>query len=365
VVTSAQALWYLTRGSGVVALLLLTVTTSIGVLTANRWRSERWPRFAVADLHRNLALLALVFIGTHVGTTIADGYAPIGVKDLFIPFLSQYRPVWLGLGALALDLLLAITITSLLRKHIGYRTWRVLHWAAYATWPLALVHGLGSGSDARFGWMAALSFACLGLVLVTVAARLVRSGSPRLQLAAGALTLAVAIVLVTWYRGGPAKHGWAARAGTPASLLKTTSASTARHLVSSTTTVRPLRDFAGRLAGRMSSSGPDGAGDAAIAIAAAVRGSEPGLVRLTLWGTALEGGGLSMSQSRVTFADAASGTNFTGRIVGLEGNHVVADVTSSWGSGLRLNMVLQIDANAGTLTGVVHVTVLDSGRGSE
>ena len=160
--SSGTALWYLTRGSGVVALLLLTATTLLGVLTAGRWRSERWPRFAVAALHRNLTLVALVFIGIHVGTTIADGYAPIGVKDVFVPFVSQYRPVWLGFGALTLDLLLALAITSCCRKHIGYRTWRLLHWAAYATWPLALAHGLGSGSDARYGWMAALAFGSSG-----------------------------------------------------------------------------------------------------------------------------------------------------------------------------------------------------------
>src|SRR6266536_619994 len=115
--------------------VLLTATTLLGVLTAVRWRSDRWPRFAVATLHRNLTLLALVFIGVHVATTIADGYAPIGVEDVFLPFTSQYRPVWLGLGALAFDLLVALTITSLLRRHIGFRTWRALHWAAYGTWP--------------------------------------------------------------------------------------------------------------------------------------------------------------------------------------------------------------------------------------
>ena len=159
--TSGTALWYLTRGSGVAALLLLTATTLLGVLSAGRWRSERWPRFAVAALHRNLTLVGLAFIGIHVGTTIADGYAPIGIKDVFVPFMSQYRPVWLGFGALTLDLLLAIVISSALRKHIGYRTWRVLHWGAYAAWPLALAHGIGEGTDTGRSWMTAVTLACL------------------------------------------------------------------------------------------------------------------------------------------------------------------------------------------------------------
>jgi methionine sulfoxide reductase heme-binding subunit len=353
-VSSGTALWYLTRGSGAVSLVLLTATTLLGVLTAGRWRSDRWPRFAVATLHRNLTLLALVFIGVHVATTIADGYAPIGVKDVFLPFTSQYRPVWLGLGALAFDLLLALTITSLLRRHIGFRTWRALHWAAYGTWPLALAHGLGSGSDARFGWMAALAFGSLAAVVIAIAIRLFRAGNPGLQLVGGAATVALVVVLGTWYSGGPARRGWAARAGTPASLLKSAPAATTSRSLASVAATTPTHAFTGRLVGRMSSSGPDDLGDAAIAIAAAVRGSEPGVIRLTLWGTALEGGGLQMSESQVSLEDVASGVVYSGRVVGLDGNLVAADVTSPSGSMLRLVMELRIDAAAGSVTGRLH-----------
>jgi methionine sulfoxide reductase heme-binding subunit len=359
---SHQALWYVTRGSGVVALLLLTATTLLGVLSSNRWRSTRWPRFAVADLHRNLTLLAIAFIGIHVGTTIADVYAPIGVKDVFIPFASLYRPVWLGLGTLALDLLLAIVVTSLLRQRVGYRVWRALHWAAYATWPLALAHGLGTGSDARFGWMAFLSFSCMAAVIGAVAVRLVRSGRPELQLAAGAATVALAILLVTWYQGGPAKHGWAAKAGTPKSLLKRGAVATATQLVSRTTVAQPALPFDARMVGRMSASGPDQLGDAAVAIAVAVRGSDPGLVRLTLWGSELQGGGIAMNRSQVSYQDAVTGTVYTGSIVALEGGRVVADVASSSGARLRLAMILRIDSQARTVTGSVHVEKISEGE---
>ena len=121
---SSHALWFATRGFGVVSLLLLTLIVVLGVAGVTRWRSTRWPRFVVAGLHRNLTLLALVFIALHVITTVADGYAPISFLNAVIPFTSPYRPVWLGLGAVALDLLLALTITSLLRARIGYRRWR-------------------------------------------------------------------------------------------------------------------------------------------------------------------------------------------------------------------------------------------------
>ena len=361
--SSGSALWYLTRGSGVVALLLLTATTVLGVLTAGRWRSQRWPRFAISNVHRNLTLVALAFIGIHVGTTIADGYAPIAVKDVFVPFVSQYRPLWLGLGALALDLLLALGITSALRKHIGYRMWRLLHWAAYATWPLALAHGLGAGSDARRGWMAMFSFGCLALVVSAIAGRLLQSRTTAIQLLAGTATLAVAIALGAWYTNGPSKKGWAARAGTPPSLLKPTAAAAtpARRLASA----RVLTTFTGRLVGHMSSSGPDAFGDAAIGMAMATRGGEPGIIRLTLWGSALQDGGLAMTRSQVSFADARSGTVLTGSVVGLQGTRVVADVSSPSDSTLRLIMRLRIDASGGGVTGTVHASPGASSGGNE
>ena len=366
--TSGTALWYLTRGSGVVALLLLTATTLLGVLSAGRWRTDRWPRFAVAALHRNLTLLAMTFIGIHVGTTIADGYAPIGVKDVFVPFTSQYRPIWLGLGALAFDILIAIAISSGLRKRIGYRTWRALHWSAYATWPLALAHGLGSGSDARYGWMAMLSIACLVLVVAAVSGRLIASRRPALQLATGAATLAVVILLGTWYAGGPGKRGWAARAGTPTSLLASkavTPAATRQLAASTTVAVNPLTSFSSRLVGRMSSSGPDSFGDAAVAMAMATRGGEPGLVELTIWGTALDGGGIQMTRSQVSFQDAKTGTAYNGSIVGLQGTVVEADVASSSGTTLRLVMHLRIDSQGGGVTGTIHASRVNAGGDSE
>jgi sulfoxide reductase heme-binding subunit YedZ len=362
--SSGSALWYLTRGSGVVALLLLTATTVLGVLTAGRWRTQGWPRFAISNVHRNLTLVALAFIGIHVGTTVADGYAPIAVKDVFVPFVSQYRPLWLGLGALALDLLLALGISSALRKHIGYRMWRLLHWAAYAIWPLALAHGLGSGSDARRGWMAMFSFACLALVVFAIAGRLLQSRTTANQLLAGAATLAVAIALGAWYTNGPGKRGWAARAGTPTSLLKSTAAPSAtpvRRLASA----RALTTFTGRLVGHMSSAGPDAFGNAAIAMAMATRGGEPGIIRLRLWGSALQDGGLAMTRSQLSFADARSGTVFAGSVVGLQGTRVVADVSSPSGSTLRLIMQLRIDTGGGGVTGTVHASPRASSSGNE
>src|SRR5665647_2071326 len=217
---SSHALWFATRGAGVVSLLLLTAIVVLGVAGVTRWRSTRWPRFVVAGLHRNLTLLALVFIALHVITTVADGFAPISLLNAVVPFTSPYRPVWLGLGAVAFDLLLALTITSLLRARIGYGRWRALHWLAYASWPIALVHGLGTGSDARVTWLQILTATCVAGVVAAVLWRVGASrATPGVRTASTVAALALPLVIGGWYLAGPARLGWAARAGTPRSLL--------------------------------------------------------------------------------------------------------------------------------------------------
>ena len=104
-------------------------------------------------LHRNVALLSVCFLVVHIITAVLDTFTSIPLIDSVVPFIGSYRPFWLGLGAVAFDLLIAVTITSLLRQRLGYGTWRAVHWLSYASWPIALVHGLGTGSDTKGTWM--------------------------------------------------------------------------------------------------------------------------------------------------------------------------------------------------------------------
>jgi hypothetical protein len=171
--TAPKALWYLARGSGVVTLLLLTTSVVLGIVTSMRWSSPRWPRFVIEWLHRNVSLVVLVFLGLHVGTAVIDGFVPLRWLDAVIPFSSAYKPLWVGLGAVAFDLVLAVTITSLLRVRIGYRTWRLVHWMAYACWPIALVHSIGTGSDTAHGWTLAIDAVVAVLALIAVRWRVV------------------------------------------------------------------------------------------------------------------------------------------------------------------------------------------------
>jgi predicted ferric reductase len=221
VVNSSTPLWYLTRATGLVALVLLTASMALGLLSSVKYQRPAWPRFVTAALHRNASLLALAFTVIHIVTTLADSYAPIRVQDTVIPFISAYRPLWLGLGTIAFDLMLALAITSLLRTRMRYRTWLLVHWSAYLCWPVAVLHGLGTGSDTPVNWVLGLTLACVGLIAVLTAWRLAY-GWPSHAAArlAGALVLVVALVVGgAWLAAGPLQPGWARRSGTPARLL--------------------------------------------------------------------------------------------------------------------------------------------------
>ena len=213
--------WYLTRSTGAVALLLLTFAIALGVIDVGRWSTPRWPRFVVDSLHRNVSLLAMVFLAIHILTSVLDSFAPISLTDAFIPFAGSYRPFWLGLGAVSFDLLLAVTLTSLLRRRMGFATWRTIHWLTYASWPIALLHGFGTGSDVKSGWLLALSIACLALVLAAGIARALRGWPQNLGRRSAALGGAgiFSLFLLLWLPSGPLGSEWARRSGTPPSLL--------------------------------------------------------------------------------------------------------------------------------------------------
>ena len=115
-------------------------------------------------VHRNAALLAVAFLGVHVVTAVLDPYAAVQLTAVLVPFSSHWAPFWVGLGALGVDLIAAVVVTSLVRRRLPYRVWRGIHWAAYAAWPLVLAHGLGAGTDRGTGWMRAVDALCIGVV---------------------------------------------------------------------------------------------------------------------------------------------------------------------------------------------------------
>jgi sulfoxide reductase heme-binding subunit YedZ len=219
--TPPSPLWYTTRASGIVLLVLLTIIVLLGVLSSMRWFSESIPRFVPPGLHRNLSLLAAAFLVLHVATATLDSFAGLRLVDDIVPFVARYRPLWLGLGVISAEIFVLLTVSSLFRQQLGYRLWRLIHWISYAGWPLALLHSIGTGSDTKSGWLLVIYTACVLAVLGAVVWRLF-SGAPHRyhwRVAGSMVAGAGTVALVMWVLSGPLRPGWALAAGTPKDLL--------------------------------------------------------------------------------------------------------------------------------------------------
>ncbi len=195
---SSPVLWYATRATGLVALVLLTATTLLGILTANRTVSPRWPAFSLQALHRRLSVITMGFLACHILTSVVDTYVHIGWAAIVVPFASSYKRLWVALGSIGLDLLLAVAVTSHLRHKMRPGTWRAVHWLAYLSWPVALSHSFGIGTDMRQGWAVDLSIACVAAV----------AGAAMWRVSVAAMRRGHALALAPVHRppGVPVKH---------------------------------------------------------------------------------------------------------------------------------------------------------------
>jgi|GEM_PF-81889 len=389
--TSSQLLWYLTRATGTVALVLLTATVVLGIVTSVRYRSPSWPGFALVELHRRVSLLTVVFLGIHVVTTVADSFAPIGWVSVVVPFSSPYRRLWLGLGTIALDLLLAVAISSLLRTRLDPRLWRSLHWLAYASWPVAVFHAMGTGTDPHLTWMTALVAACVLAVAGTGVWRLAHGWPSRagLRLVLGTTGGLIALVGTVWAATGPLRPGWAARAGTPPSLLGAQAASTraapaagavpssgaapggttaagADHAAGSgtgasgsgaadggtgtsagTTGGLPAAPFSAQLSGTIAErSLDDGLVD--VLIDARTSGGATGQLHISLVGQP-SGGGVALARGRGTFGPPSAPAQFSGVVTALSGD--VVELVLQDAGGTTVQLTVQLAINGGEVTG--------------
>ncbi|MCB0932006.1 MAG: ferric reductase-like transmembrane domain-containing protein [Mycobacterium sp.] len=166
---SSEALWALGRGNGIVALAFMTLSVVLGIAGRSARPLFALPRFGIADIHRFVALSAAILVALHIGLLFLDPYAKLRLIDLAVPFIGAYRPVWQGLGTVAVELILVVLVSSLLRQRIGLRAFRAVHWMTYLLWPIALAHSLGNGTDTNRVWF--LTFA--GTCTVMVAAALI------------------------------------------------------------------------------------------------------------------------------------------------------------------------------------------------
>jgi sulfoxide reductase heme-binding subunit YedZ len=169
---SSEALWALGRGNGIVALAFMTLSVVLGIGVRSGRPLFTLPRFGIADVHRFVALAATLLVALHMGLLFMDPYAKLRLIDFVVPFLGAYRPLWQGLGTVAFDVLIVVIITSLLRRRLGLRIFRAVHWTTYLLWPIAMAHALGNGTDASRIWFLGFAGVCALMVAITLVWRL-------------------------------------------------------------------------------------------------------------------------------------------------------------------------------------------------
>lgn len=352
-----KALWYLTRGTGAVALLLLTVSVVLGIAHSVRWSPGHTPRFVVQDLHRNISLLVVVFIAVHVSTAVIDGFAPIRWLDAIVPFTSAYRAVWLGLGAVATDILLAVAITSLLRARLGFRVWKGIHGSAYACWVVAIFHGLGVGSDTRQTWMLAL-VACSVIVVVAATGWRVALGwsswtPARVTLATGAAT--VPLVLAAFLVLGPLRADWARSSGTPARIL-----ASSVHRAASVQPLSLVLPAQAHFAGTAELSARSADGQTVLSGHALLAGSPRFDVGIDVAGTQ-DGGGLSVGSGSMTIVPPDGAAVYRGPVTGVsETGGLEATLSDGQGDQIAVAMDLSVSPS-GALSGDLAIHALSTG----
>ena len=369
--SSQKALWYLTRSTGIVALLLLTATVVLGIIASVGWTTERWPRFLSQTVHRDLSLLCVTFVAVHVLTTVSDGYVPIGLVDAILPFRTAYRPLYVGFGALAFDLMLAVLVTSALRRRIGYTTWRFVHWLSYLCWPIAMVHGLGSGSDATQPVVVLVDIVCTGAVVGALAWRLVSGRTFPVGRRAAAAVGATATVLAIgiFASVGPLRPGWSRRAGTSTALLaqlarRNATASTGTAAPSTTTPASggsasgsvPTAPFTVGVTGSQSPALGSGSGSGSeekVTLTLHLQNPSSTPLMVVLTGTPVEGGGVAMTSGSVSLGP------YSGQVTSLSGGTIGAFVRAS--APLQLVISLNVDQNSGALSGTVSGTASSAG----
>jgi hypothetical protein len=348
-----SALWYATRGAGATTTVLLTASVVLGIAEERGWRPGGSPRYAVAALHRTISMLALTMLAVHIVTTLLDPFPKIAVLAAFVPFATDYRPLWMGFGAVAADLLLAVIVTSLVRRRLGYRAWRGVHWAAYACWPVAILHGLGTGSDTKATWMLALTFGSVAAVVLAVLARVARADTPaRLRVGATAAAVLTVVGLAAWAPAGPLAQGWAQRAGTPASVLTAFNPPAKRRPSARRVSDGFAHAFSADFTGPVR-EGTSADGTSVVDLRLRLQGQPHGVLRIRLGGSALPGGGLSMQRSAVTLGPPGRPTEYEGKVQFLQDNFLRAEVGSADGRAVRLSVGLSVDGGSvnGTVSG--------------
>jgi DMSO/TMAO reductase YedYZ heme-binding membrane subunit len=371
--------WDVARAGGFTAYVLLTLSVALGLMLTMQWQSAgRWPRLINSELHNFLTLLSLIFVGVHVLAVWLDPFTRFGWSEVFIPFVSHYRPLWMALGIVALYLGLAIGLSTWLRPLIGYEWWRRLHVLTLVCYGLVTVHGIATGSDTRTWWAVLIYLGSALAIGAMLLFRLLEPATPRgrahpvwASLVAGTL-----VVGGFWTLLGPLQSGWNASAnngngsGARIAIANTTTTPTAGSSgnASSANASAFSSAFSAQVRGRFSQRGPDGNGTVLYEIQGTLQNGAAGLLDVRLSGQDDGSGSVSITSTQVTLGPSDNPTLYTGQVTQLQSDgyrwNIAATLTESGAASQTLGITLSLRVSNSAASGSIQGTPGGAGGGA-
>lgn len=359
--------WDVARAGGFTAYILMMLSVAVGLALTMHWQSPKWPRLINSEMHNFLALLGTVFIGIHVLAVWVDPFTRFGWAEVFLPFVSHYRPLWMAFGIVALYLGIAVGISSWIRPLIGYKWWRKLHILTLFAWILVTIHSLATGSDTRT-WWGILIYG--GSVLLIGSLLWMRLSQPANAQSRAHPVLATAVLLIAlfgtlWTMLGPLQPGWNVIAnngqgsGGSSTALAASGGSQPSSSSASGQSSQYAPPFTAQLQGTLTQSGPDSNGNVSLVVNTTLSQGASGVLQITLQGQPGGGddGSLNVTMAQVVLGPNAQTALYSGPVTRLRTENqwrITAQLAGPNGGTLNVSIVLQISGQqvTGTIQGL-------------
>jgi hypothetical protein len=353
--------WDVARAGGFTAYILIMLSVAVGLALTMHWQSLKWPRIINSELHNFLALLGTVFIGVHVLAVWIDPFTRFGWAEVFLPFVSHYRPLWMAFGIVALYLGIAIGISTWIRPLIGYKWWRGLHLLTLLAFILVTIHGVATGSDTRTWWGALIYGGSVLLVGSLLWQRLIKPANPQSR-AHPILAISVIIAMLIgmlFALIGPLQPGWNATANNGQGSGGSTALATSKG--SQTSQASPFAPpFTAQLQGTLTQSGPDNNGNVTLVINSTLSQGATGVLQITLQGQSGDDGNLNVTNTHVVLGTNAQTPLYSGPLTTLNADnswHMTAQLSGTGTASGHLNISVDVQVNtqqqvSGTIQGL-------------
>ena len=345
-------LWYMTRATGIIAIVLLGMVVILGMVTATKAAPKGFAKFLVPDLHRRLSITAAAFLGVHIITALLDSFVHIGLVASIVPFVATYRPVWVGFGAIAFDLLLIVIATSVVRHRFSQGPWKKIHYLSWLVVTFALFHAIGTGSDARVGLVEVIYIVLVAVVALAAIFRTATDAQLRklAKIGGSAVIVAVPVLALGWSLKGPLRTGWASASSSFSLLPKVTTTTAA---TSGSSAGGPLSNgfvwpVNGGVRGTVSIANGS-SGTSTVTLSGDVSGTAD-VVTVRLVGQ-VQQGSLVLQGSSVAIGTASAPNTYTGAVAQAGGSTLVLSLHGAQGS---VTGALAVSINGTTFSGVLQ-----------